>query len=366
MIQMGDTALTPEEIQAAVKVLESGALRQGKECQAFEEEFAASTGARHAVTCANGSAALHLAYAALLERGDEILMPSFTFFATASMAIQAGLKPILCDVDPETFLLDLEDAEKRITPKTKAIAPVHLFGNPCHADEVKVFAERHNLRIVWDAAQAHGAQFRGRDVGSFPDFVCYSFYPSKNLFVGEGGMVCAEDEDLDRAVRFLRTHGQTGKYYHTMLGWNYRMTDVEAAIGRAQLQRFPDMLARRRRNAELLLEGLSKVDGLRIQRVTDGGTHAWHQFCMVVEPGFGMARDELMAALKEAGIGSGIHYPRGVHQQPIIQDVLGEVELPVTESLCENIMAIPVHHGLVDADIEKICDAVSEARSARA
>lgn len=366
MIQMGETALTPEEIQAAVKVLESGALRQGKECLAFEEEFGKSVGARHAVTCANGSAALHLAYAALLRRGDEVLIPSFTFFATASMAIQAELKPVLCDVDPETFLIDLEDAEKRITPKTRAIAPVHLFGNPCDVDRVKDFAEGHNLRIVWDAAQAHGARFQGRDVGSFPDFVCYSFYPSKNLFVGEGGMVCAGDEELDREVRFLRTHGQSGKYYHTMLGWNYRMTDVEAAIGRAQLKRFSEMLARRRRNAELLSAGLSEVKGLRVQRVTDGGTHAWHQFCMVVEPEFGMGRDGLMAALKEAGIASGVHYPRGVHEQPIIREVLGSTELPVTESLCQNIMAVPVHHGLVDADIEEICNAVSEARSAHA
>lgn len=366
MIQIGDTRLTPEEIQAAVRVLESGALRQGKECKAFEQEFAAATGASHAVTCANGSAALHLAFAALLERGDEVLMPSFTFFATASMAIQAGLKPVLCDADPHTFLLDLDDAEKRLTARTRAVAPVHLFGNPCHVDDVKSFAERHDLRIIWDAAQAHGAEFYGRDVGSFGDAVCYSFYPSKNLFVGEGGMVCTSDEKTDHAMRYLRTHGQTDKYYHTMLGWNYRMTDVEAAIGRAQLRRFQDMLARRRRNAGMLIEGLSQVGGLRLQRITEGGTHAWHQFCMVVEPDFGMSRNALMAALKESGVATGVHYPRGVHQQPIIVDLLGETRLPVTEALCESILALPVHHGLSDADVQKIVDAVSEAGSTRA
>lgn len=363
MIQIAETKLARAEIDAAVRVLESGALRQGKECDTFERAFAAQTGARHAVSCSNGSAALHLAYAAALEPGDEILVPSFTFFATASMAVQAGLKPVLCDVDAETFLIDLEDAGRRVTPRTRAIAPVHLFGNPCDIGAVTAFARRHDLRIVWDAAQSHGASFRGRDVGSFPDLVCYSFYPSKNLFVGEGGMVCAEDETLAEPMRFLRSHGQTGKYYHTMLGWNYRMTDVEAAIGRAQLDRLDAMLARRRRNAELLTAGLANIEGLRIQKTTPGGCHARHQFCIIVEPESGMSRDGLADTLKRAGIATGVHYPRGVHQQPAMIELLGRTRLPVTEELCGRILALPVHHGLEDADVERIVHAVREAAS---
>lgn len=363
MIPIAETKLTHEEVEAAVKVLESGALRQGKECDTFEQAFAAQTGARHAVSCSNGSAALHLAYAAVLDPGDEILVPSFTFFATASMAVQAGLKPVLCDVAPKTFLLDLADAERRLTPRTRAIAPVHLFGNPCDPDAIGAFARRHGLRIVWDAAQSHGAAFGGRDVGSFSDLVCYSFYPSKNLFVGEGGMVCTKDVKLDERMRALRSHGQTGKYYHTMLGWNYRMTDVEAAIGRAQLGRLDAMLARRRRNAEILTAGLATIKGLRLQQVTPKGTHAWHQFCIIVEPEFGMSRDMLAGALKRAGIATGVHYPRGVHQQPAMIELAGEQSLPVTEKLCERILALPVHHGLEDADVEKIVHAVEEAAS---
>lgn len=364
MIPIADTSLSAKEIEAAVRVLKSGSLRQGKECDAFEREFAGHVGARHAVSCANGSAALHLAYAALLKPGDEILVPSFTFFATASMAIQAGLKPILCDVDPDTFLIDLEDAEKRITSNTRAIAPVHLFGNPCDINAVNAFAACHNLRIVWDAAQSHGAQFQKRDIGSFPDMVCYSFYPSKNLFVGEGGIICVEDGELDHVMRFLRTHGQTGKYYHTMLGWNYRMTDVEAAIGREQLKRLDGMLERRRRNAQLLSKTISKINGLRLQRVTEGGSHAWHQFCIIVEPEFGISRDELSEELKGLGVTTGVHYPRGVHQQPIIQDLYGEDKLPVTEMLCERILALPVHHGLGDDEIGEVGRALEEVAAA--
>ncbi|MFH1089948.1 MAG: DegT/DnrJ/EryC1/StrS family aminotransferase, partial [Pseudomonadota bacterium] len=233
-ISMAHIQLTDREIEAAVRVLRSGALRQGAECDAFEREFAGYTGARYAVASANGSAALHLAYMAFLQPGDEVLAPSFTFIATGSMVTMTGGKPVLCDIDPHTFLIDLEDAAGRLTERTRAISPVHLYGNACDVEAIQAFAQKHKLTIVWDAAQAHGAKYKTRDIGAFDDFVCYSFYPSKNMFVGEGGITLTNDETLDHQMRYLRTHGQTGKYYHTMLGLNYRMTDVEAAIGREQ------------------------------------------------------------------------------------------------------------------------------------
>lgn len=363
MIQMADTQLTEEEIQAAVKVLRSGALRQGPECDGFEHEFAGTVGTRYAVTCANGSAALHLAYAALLEPGDEVLVPSFTFFATASMVIQSGMKPILCDVDPESYLIDLKDAERRLTPRTRAIVPVHLFGNACDVDQVRDFAKAHRLKIIWDAAQAQGTLWEGRDIGGLEEAVCYSFYPTKNLFVGEGGMITTPDQEIAHRMRFLRTHGQTAKYTHTMVGWNYRMTDVEAAIGRAQLKRLPTMLAARRRNARILRDGLSKTEGLKLQRVTDNSTHSWHQLCLVVdESAFGMSRDALMEYLKKAGIATAVHYPRTVHQQPIIEKLFGTQQLSVSEELTRTIVALPVHHALSEADVHKIVNAVVEAK----
>lgn len=196
-IPIAEIKLSEEEIVAAVKVLRSGALRQGKISEAFEHEFSEKVGAKYAVTCASGSAALHLAYMAFLEPGNEVLVPSFTFIATGSMVAMSGGKPVFCDVNPETFFIDLADAESRVTSHTRAIAPVHLFGNPCDIDAVKAFAEKHDLIIVWDAAQAHGAHFKGKDVGSFGDFVCYSFYPSKNMFVGEGGIICTDNSQYE-------------------------------------------------------------------------------------------------------------------------------------------------------------------------
>jgi perosamine synthetase len=344
-IAMAQIQLTENEIHAAVNVLRSGALRQGKECEAFENEFCSKVGARHAVTCANGSAALHLAYMVFLQPGDEVLVPSFTFIATGSMVTMCGARPVFCDVDTETFLIDLEDAKKRLTDKTRAIAPVHLFGNPCDIDAVKAFADANGLLSVWDAAQAHGAQYKGRDVGAFGDFVCYSFYPSKNMFVGEGGMICTDNAEFDHKLRFLRSHGQTGKYYHTMLGLNYRMTDVEAAIGREQLKRLDEMLAVRRRNAAVLNEKIAEIPGIEPQKITLESEHAWHQYCVTVDPDrFGCDRATLAERLNDKGIGTGVHYPRGLHDQPIFKEMYGDDRLPTTEFLAANILALPVHH----------------------
>jgi perosamine synthetase len=362
-IGIAEIKLTEGEIDAAVRVLRSGALRQGKECDAFEKEFAEKVGAKFAITCANGTAALHLPYLAVLQEGDEVLVPSFTFIATGSMVTMAGGKPVFCDIGPDDFLLDLEDAQRKLTPRTRAIAPVHLFGNACRIEAVQEFAKKHGLIIVWDAAQAHGARYRGQDVGSFGDFACYSFYPSKNMFVGEGGMICTNNPEYAEKLRFMRTHGQTGKYLHTMLGLNYRMTDVEAAIGREQLKRLDGMLLVRRRNAALLNENLAAVPGIRPQRITPGTEHAWHQYCILVEPGaFGCDRDTLAKRLQEKGIATGVHYPRGLHQQPIFVELYGASRLPQTEYLAEHILALPVHHGLGVEEMTRIVKAVKTSR----
>jgi len=354
-ISMAEIRLTEQEIEAANQVLRSGALRQGKQCELFERDFAEKTGANFAVTCANGSAALHLAFMAFLQPGDEVLVPSFTFIASGSMVNMSGGRPVFCDIDPETYLLDLEDAASRITERTRAIVPVHLFGNPSGVKQVQEFARKHGLTIVWDAAQAHGATFEGEDVGSFGDFVCYSFYPSKNMFVGEGGMVCTDSEDYAHKLHFMKSHGQTGKYYHTMLGLNYRMTDVEAAIGVQQLQRLDQMLAIRRKNAAILNDGLKTINGITPQSVTVGGEHAWHQYCVRVDPEiFGCDRDALAEGLKERNIASGVHYPRGLHQQPIFEELYGTSTLPETEELTQTILALPVHHGIGEEDAERI------------
>lgn len=355
--------LTESEIEAASDVLRSGYLRQGPKCEAFEEAFAEETGARHALSVANGTAALHLAYEAFLEPGDEVLVPSFTFIATASAVSLAGGTPVFCDVDPDTFLFDLDDARSKITDRTRAVAPVHLFGNPCPIGEVQDFAREHDLRIVWDAAQAHGAQFDGRDVGEFGDFVCYSFYPTKNMFVGEGGMICTDDSEMAERLALLRSHGQDEKYRHILIGYNYRMTDVEAAIGIEQLGRLDRMLKKRRRNGSLLRDRLGGIDGIRLQEIPNRGKHAYHQFSVVVEEDrFGCDRDSLAARLHERGVSTGVHYPRGLHQQPVFEgDAIGS-SCEVTERLSDRILALPVHHGVSRRDAEYVVRSVIESR----
>jgi len=361
-LSISEISLTREEVAAATRVLESGMLRQGKECSAFEQEFAEYTGAAHAITCANGTAALQLAYLACVKPGDEVLVPSMTFIATANMVIAAGATPILCDVDPETYLIDLADAQKRVTDKTTAIAPVHLHGNICDLDAVADFATSNDLKVVWDGAQCHGGTHDGQGVGRAADFVTYSFYPSKNMFVGEGGMVTTNDPEYDHFIRFTRAHGQTAKNHFTMFGYNLRMTDVEATIGRLQLARLDEMLEIRRANAAVLTEGLAGIEGITPQRVTENTGHAMHQYSVIVDAEtFGCDRSELATALKERGIGSGVHYPSAIHEQPIWHEMYGrQDDLPVSEHLGANFLSLPVHHGMGVDDAARVVDAVAE------
>jgi perosamine synthetase len=363
MIKMAKTKLRKEEIDAAVAVLQSGALRQGEICAEFEEKFADKVGAKFALTCSSGTAALHLAYLACLEPGDEVLVPAFTFIATASMVSMTGAIPVFCDVTPQEWVIDVSNAEGKITKKTEAIAPVHLFGNGCSVDKIKELAGEHKLTIIWDAAQAHGTTYRGADIGGLNDVVCYSFYPSKNMFIGEGGMVTTNDLDVAEKIKFMRTHGQTDKYYHTMLGLNYRMTDVEAAIGLKQLERLDKMLAVRRRNGEIYGEILSKVDGISAQKVTVGCQHSYHQFCILVDQErFGMDRNQLAEELKKKDIATGVHYPRGLNRQPVFENLYGQLDLPVTDTISKQILAIPVHHGLNVDQCRRVANCIAKLK----
>jgi len=361
-VGIADTSLTEEEIAAATDVLRSGMLRQGPKAAAFETAFAERFGARHAIASTNGSMALFIAYADFLEPGDEVIVPSFTFFATASMVVLAGGVPVMVDADPETWLIDLDAVEAAITPRTRAIAPVHLFGNVCDVDRLAALAASHDLRIVHDAAQAHGATWDGREIGGLDDYVCYSFYPTKNMFVGEGGMTTTNSADSASKMRMLRDVGARERYLHEVMGYNLRITDLAAAIGLTQLGRFDAMMARRRRNAERLLDGLGNLPGLTLPKWDPRVGHAWHQFCVLVDGGrFGRDRDGLQAFLAERRIGSAVHYPRGLHQQPVFVERFGPSTLPVTERLSQAILALPVHHGLEDADIDAVVDGVRAA-----
>lgn len=359
-VTMASPRLERDEIDAATRVLESGALRSGPVAAEFERAFADFVGARHAYTCSNGTAALHLAYLSVIQPGDEVLVPAMTFFASASAVALAGGVPVFCDVDPDTFLVDLDDAAARITGRTTAICAVYLFGQAIAAPELRAFASKHGLAVVGDAAQALGSRWEDDHVGKEAMLTTHSFYPTKNLFVGEGGMVTTDDEALDGLGRLLRSHGQGQKYRHTHLGLNYRMTDVEAAIGLAQLPKITGRNARRRANAAKYDAAFAPIEGLETPQVPDGSFHSYHQYTLKIDPTVLGERDEFARRLGDLGVGSQVNYPMSLHRQQVFADLLSSQARPldVTDELCRTVLSIPVHHHLEDDDVNTVIDAV--------
>lgn len=318
-------------------------------------------GAKYAVSCSSGTAALHICYAALLEPGDEVLVPSFTFIATASMASMVGARPVFCDVLPRTYNLNIDDARTRVTERTRAIAPVHLFGNPCDIDEVRALAEEFNLKVIWDAAQAHGAHYRNQDVGSFDDCVCYSFYPTKNMTTAEGGMITMNDAALYEKCKLIRSHGQSGRYYHTALGFNYRLTDVMASLGIQQLKKLDGWIAKRRSNARVLTQELAGVPGLQTPIETPNAESSFNLFSITIDPAeFGCDRDEVAYRLAAGNIGSAVHYPRCLHEQPVYAGFAQS--LPVAESLSRRILSVPVEPSLGEVEMRCVAAGLRSAR----
>ncbi len=369
-IPIAQVALEEEEIAEVAAVLRSGRLREGAVCKEFEERFAAQVGARYAVSVSSGTAALHIAYAALLQPGDEVLVPTFTFIATASMVSMVGARPVFCDVSPDTFTLDVEDARRRMTARTRAVAPVHLFGNPCDIAAIQALQSERGLKVIWDAAQAHGARYKGQDVGSFADAVCYSFYPSKNMTTAEGGMVATNDAALYEKCRLLRSHGQVGKYEHLFLGFNYRLTDVMAALGIRQLEKLDRWVQQRQANARLLTQHLASVAGIQLPAEQLQGESSYNLYSVLLDlEQFSSDRDEFVRRLNAENIGATVNYPRALHQQPAYAGIAVGVSLPVAEDLCQRILSLPVHPGLgpdevgcVAEGVRKVATALSSSR----
>ena len=351
-----------DEIEAAAAVLRSGAVRQGPWVERFEQEFARTVGSRHACAVSSGTAALHVAYLATLQPGDEIIVPAFTFIATAAAAAFAGARPIFADIDPLTFTVDPEDVERKLTPRTRAIAPVHLFGNAADMGAIVRIASARRLFIIGDLAQSHLTKIDGKDVGSFDHLNCYSFYPTKNMTTTEGGMITTNDDELCEKMKLLRSHGQAGKYYHTMLGLNYRMTDVAAAIGVLQLEKLPANTRKRQRNAAFLSEHLKDIEGIQVPVVREGVEHTFHQYSILLERGrFSCSRDEFAAALRAENIECAVHYPVPLTRQPVFREAAGSC--PVAEEISERVLSLPVHPHLDMADLERVVEGVRKVAS---
>jgi perosamine synthetase len=352
------------ECEAVLAVLRSGQLAQGEVVAAFEERFAALCGVPHAVATTSGTTALHIALLAHgLGAGDEVITTAFSFVASANAALYVGARPVFVDIDPETLTLDPDQVEAAITPRTRAIIAVHLYGNPAALDGLTRLCEQHGLALIEDACQAHGATFAGRPVGAFGTG-CFSFYPTKNVTSGEGGRITTADPAFAERARLLRAHGSPRRYHHEILGYNFRLSDIHAAIGLAQLDQLAPWTARRQHNATVLTH-LLQGQGLRFQRTLPGASHVYHQFTVSIPAG----RDEVAAYLRRHGIGCDIYYPTPIHQQPLYRELGYQDRLPETEGAAREVLSLPVHPSLSAADLEiiasRVCEALDEVPAAR-
>ncbi len=357
MIPISKPDIGPAEEAAVLEVLRSGMLAMGRRTQAFEEAWAAYCGVRHAVMTSNGTVAQEAVLHALgIGPGDEVITVSFSFNATVSVILRAGATPVLVDIRADDFCMDPDQVEAAITPRTRAIMPVHLYGLMADMDPLVAIAERHGLAIVEDAAQAHGASYRGRKAGQFGPAM-FSLYATKNLMTGEGGLATTDDDLVADRLRLFRNHGMRVRYQHESLGTNYKPTDLAAAIGLAQLDRLDERTGRRRRNAAYLSAQLG--GDYLVPSVSEGREHVWHQYVMR----FPHERQAVIDGLAERGIGTLIYYPIPIHRQDYLQALLpgaSELDLPVTDALSDEVLAIPVHPMLSESDLDAIVAAVRD------
>lgn len=348
-----------EERAAVDRVMRSGMLAQGPEVAAFEKEFSSHFGLDRACVAVNsGTSGLHLGLLSCgVKAGDEVIVPSFTFAATANSVALTGATPVFADIELNSFCLDPASVEASITDKTVGIMPVHLYGHPANMAALKDIAERHDLQIFEDAAQAHGASLDGTPVGAFGSFAMFSLYPTKNMTSGEGGMVSAETAEIEHRLRLYRNQGMLKQYENEVVGFNSRMTDIHAAIGRVQLTKVDAWTAQRQQNAAFLTQNLQ---GVIAPPVAAGAVHVYHQYTVRVPED----RDGLATALREEHqIGSGMFYPIPNHR---LEPFQADVELPNTEQAAKECLSLPVHPSVSPADLERIVNAVSTLTKAGA
>ncbi|MWV65472.1 aminotransferase class I/II-fold pyridoxal phosphate-dependent enzyme [Halorubrum sp. JWXQ-INN 858] len=353
MIPIADPQIGVPELSALLDVAERGQLADGPPVRTFEREFASACGAAHGVATSNGTTALHAALRALeIGPGDTVLTTPFSFVATANAIRLCGATPTFADIDPATMNLDPDAVRTTLRDReVDAILAVHLYGRPAPMDRLCRIAAEHDVPVIEDAAQAHGARFRGDSVGSLGDVACFSFYPTKNMTTGEGGIVLTDDERVaERAERFVN-HGRTDTYLHDTVGHNFRLTSLGAAIGLAQLDRLHDFVAVRRRNAARYDDALADQPAIDAPGDPDHLTHSYHQYTVRCD-----RRAALREHLEAEGIGAGIYYPRPIHKQPAYADV--DADAPAAETAAEEVLSVPVHPALDRAEVGRVADAL--------
>ena len=348
-----------EEIENVVEVMKSGMIAQGPKVEEFEQKFADWVGAEYGIAVNSGTAALHTALLACgIGPEDEVITSPFTFIASGNSILYTGAKPVFADIDLKTYTLNPDAIEGLITENTKAILPVQLYGQSANMDRINEIAEKHGLIVIEDAAQAHGATCNGQKVGSIGDMSCFSFYPTKNMTTSEGGIITTDDEDLAENAKVFRAHGASVRYHHDEIGYNFRMTDIAAAIGLAQLDKIDGFNDKRIANANYLNEGLKDVDGIITPYCAYGSKHVYHQYTIRVEKG---DRDDWVDIINDCGVGTGIHYPIPLYNQPIYRSLGIEGNCPNAELAADNVISLPVHPSLTKDDLDLVIEAVKTA-----
>jgi dTDP-4-amino-4,6-dideoxygalactose transaminase len=356
MIPAAQPIIGQDEREAVDRVLLSGMLAQGPEVKAFEDEFSEIVAGAHCIAVNSGTSALHMAFiAAGIRQGDEVIVPSFSFAATANAVRLAGATPVFADIEQDFFNLNPAAVEAAITPRTRAVMPVHLYGHPAAMTELQALCQRHNLLLFEDAAQAHMASLNGTPVGAFGVAGSFSFYPTKNMTAGEGGMVTTGCSHIARQLRLLRNQGMERRYENEVIGFNTRMTDIHAAIGRVQLQKLAGWTKQRQDNASFLS---TNIKGVVVPPVAPDAVHVYHQYTVRV---VGVDRDAFADELTKNGVGNGVYYPTPIHRLPSFGLSL---DLPVTEQVARECLSLPVHPSLTQADLEKIVTVVNTAAKA--
>ncbi len=351
MINVASPQLGDAEFEAVKEVMQSGMLAQGKKVAELEEKFASYCGTEHGIAVGNGTQALHIALLAMgIGKGDEVITSPFSFVASATSILFTKAKPVFADIDPKTFNITPEAIEKAITPRTKAIMPVHIFGLAADMPKINKLATHHGLKVLEDSCQAHGASINGKVTGSFGDAGTFSFYPTKNMTTGEGGMITTNSDELADTARKLRNHGMADRYVYEFLGYNFRMTDIAAAIGIVQLDKLDAMTEARIKNASILSEGLA-AKGIEVPYVPENYRHVFHQYTIRVQD-----RDNLAQQLRDKGVGSGVYYPKPLHKFDLLADY-GRKGLDNSEEAAKEVLSLPVHPGLSQADLETIIGA---------
>jgi len=343
---------------SVLSVLRSGRLVSGPMVESFEEAIAEYIGVRNVVAVNSGTAALHLSLLSLdFSKGREVITTPFSFVATANTIIQSGGTPVFVDINPETYNIDPRQIEKAVTSKTVAIEPVHVFGEPAEMKHIHEIAERHNLLLVEDAAEAIGAEYDGKKIGDTDEFACFSTYATKNLHTGEGGFITTNNDEAAATFRILLSQGQRSKYLHVKLGYNYRMTEIAAAIGKAQIKKLDGFTNKRIENANRLTREISDLPVLTPQKVPPNVKHVYYQYTVALnEEEAGIRREELQRRLSAAGIETDVHWPTPIHLQPWYRETFGFKPgmFPHAERLARTVLSLPIHPALTEEQVEHV------------